>query len=161
MLLLLGLLLVCHLEHVKSVQSEQVLLKTGLHLGFVVGSLRMFSWFRFHSGQTTFCLLFTTAKQAVDCERLLPLGGVQGKLGRRRRGKGGRMIWRRKGSKVRGRGKGKDGEGRWEEGGSRGEKRWRRRRSHHWWMVVVMVVHIRASSWYKTSQVVQSLQFLF
>ena len=78
LVLLLGLLLVGHLEHVKSVQSEQVLLETRLHLGFVQG-LR-FRWLRFHCCQTSCVLL--TAKQAVDCEGLLTLR-VQGELGRR------------------------------------------------------------------------------
>ena len=81
LVLLLGLLLVGHLEHVKSVQSEQVLLKTRLHLGFARG-LR-FWWLRFHCCQTSSCVLLT-AKQAVDCEGLLTLR-VQGELGRRRR----------------------------------------------------------------------------
>ena len=80
LVLLLGLLLVGHLEHVKSVQSEQVLLETRLHLGFVRG-LR-FRWLRFHCCQTSSVLL--TAKQAVDCEGLLTLR-VQGELGRRGR----------------------------------------------------------------------------
>ena len=80
LLVLLGLLLVGHLEHVKSVQSEKVLLKTRLHLGFV-GGLR-FWWLHFHCCQTSCVLL--TAKQAVDCECLLTLR-VQGELGRRGR----------------------------------------------------------------------------
>ena len=39
LVLLLGLLLVGHLEHVKGVQAKQVLLKTRLHL-WVAGGLR-------------------------------------------------------------------------------------------------------------------------